>query len=41
MSSAISFDTLDFIESLVKAGAPEEQAKAKAKAINKAFNQSA
>lgn len=39
MSSAISFDTLDFIESLVKAGVSEEQAKAEARAINNAFKQ--
>ncbi len=37
--ATIAFDTLDFIETLVKAGVPEEQAKAEAKAINNAFKQ--
>ncbi len=37
--SSIAFDSLEFVETLTKAGVPEAQAKAEAKAINSAFKQ--
>jgi hypothetical protein len=37
--SRISFDGLEFVETLTKAGVHEAQAKAEAKAINSAFKQ--
>lgn len=37
--SSIAFDILEFVETLTKAGVPEAQAKAEAKAINSAFKQ--
>lgn len=37
--SSIAFDSLEFVETLTKAGVPEAQAKAEAKAINNAFKQ--
>lgn len=37
--SAITFDSLEFVETLTKAGVPEAQAKAEAKAIGNAFKQ--
>ncbi len=37
--SSIAFDSLEFVETLTKAGVPEAQAKAEAKAINSAFRQ--
>lgn len=35
--ASITFDSLEFVETLTKAGVPEAQAKAEAKAINSAF----
>ena len=37
--SSITFDSLEFVETLTKAGVPEAQAKAEAKAIGSAFKQ--
>ncbi len=37
--STITFDSLEFVETLTKAGVPEAQAKAEAKAIGNAFKQ--
>lgn len=37
--STITFDSLEFVETLTKAGVPEAQAKAEAKAIGTAFKQ--
>lgn len=37
--ASITFDSLEFVETLTKAGVPEAQAKAEAKAINSAFKQ--
>ena len=37
--ATITFDSLEFVETLTKAGVPEAQAKAEAKAINSAFKQ--
>lgn len=37
--STITFDSLEFVETLTKAGVPEAQAKAEAKAISNAFKQ--
>ena len=37
--ASITFDSLEFVETLIKAGVPEAQAKAEAKAINSAFKQ--
>jgi hypothetical protein len=37
--SSIAFDSLEFVETITKAGVPEAQAKAEAKAINSAFKQ--
>lgn len=37
--STITFDSLEFVETLTKAGVPEAQARAEAKAINSAFKQ--
>jgi polyhydroxyalkanoate synthesis regulator phasin len=37
--STITFDGLEFVDTLTKAGVPEAQAKAEAKAISNAFKQ--
>lgn len=37
--SGITFDGLEFVDTLMKAGVPEAQAKAEAKAISQAFKQ--
>ena len=37
--ATITFDSLEFVETLTNAGVPEAQAKAEAKAINSAFKQ--
>ena len=37
--SSFTFDSLEFVETLTKAGVPEAQAKAEAKAIGSAFKQ--
>ena len=37
--SSITFDTMEFVDTLTAAGVPEAQAKAEAKAINSAFKQ--
>lgn len=37
--SVVAFDGLEFVDTLTKAGVPEAQAKAEAKAISQAFKQ--
>lgn len=37
--SGVAFDGLEFVDTLMKAGVPEAQAKAEAKAISQAFKQ--